>query len=328
MRFAVHYRQAKVVAARDLSPSVRTIEIMPDGGAASWAPGAHINLLLPIGDTGEVRSYSLVGEPGGVYRIAVKRDDAGRGGSRYMHGLAEGARVTVSDPHNLFELDFQRPHYLLVAGGIGVTPISGMARTLARRGADVTMLYAARTSDELFFADELREALGERVRFFVSQEGARIEAGAAVRSLPVGGELYICGPIGLVDAFRRAWRDSGRPAHLFRTETFGSGGAFAPEPFLVRAPHLGVEIMVPADRSMLDVLEEAGVEVMFDCKRGECGLCAVDVVSTEGAIDHRDVFLSEHEKASNARMCACVSRAAGGVVTIDTGFTPDAARMA
>ncbi|MDB5568926.1 MAG: oxidoreductase [Hyphomicrobiales bacterium] len=327
MRFAVHYRQAQVVAARDLSPSVRSIEIMPDGGAAHWSPGSHINLLLPIGDTGEVRSYSLVGEPGGAYRICVKRDDLGRGGSRYMHSLKEGARVTVSDPHNLFELDFQRPHYLMVAGGIGITPISSMAKTLARRGADVTMLYAARTADELLFSDELREAMGERVRFFVSQDGARIDPDAAVSALPPGGELYICGPMGLVDAFRRAWRAAGRPQHLFRTETFGSGGAYAPEPFLVRAPHLGIEVVVPADRSMLDVLEEAGVEVMFDCKRGECGLCAVDVVSAEGAIDHRDVFLSEHEKQSNARMCACVSRVAGGAVTIDTGFTPDAPRL-
>ena len=303
MRFSVHYVPARIVAARDISPTVRMIEIAPEGGAQSWTPGAHINLSLPIGDSGETRSYSLIGEAHPqVYRIAVKRDDNGRGGSRYMHGCEVGARLNVSEPHNNFDLSWQGTHYVLVAGGIGVTPIHSMALALAKRGAKVTVLQAARSRAELAFADDLSAALGDNIRFFVSDEG----------------------PLSLVDAFRKAWRDGGRPMSRLRSETFGSSGAFAAEPFKVRVPALGIEVDVPADRSMADALEDAGVAVMTDCKRGECGLCAVDIVSCEGEIDHRDVFLSDHERHENTRICACVSRVAGGAISIDTGFRTDA----
>lgn len=324
MRFSVHYVPARIVAARDISPTVRLIEIAPEGGAQSWTPGAHINLSLPIGDSGETRSYSLIGESHPqVYRIAVKRDDNGRGGSRYMHGCDVGARLNVSEPHNNFDLSWQGTHYVLVAGGIGVTPIHSMALALAKRGAKITVLQAARTRAELAFADDLSAALGDDIRFFVSDEGKRIDATAEVAALPADAEIYLCGPLSLVDAFRKAWRDSGRPMSRLRSETFGSSGAFAAEPFKVRVPALGIEVNVPADRSMADALEDAGVAVMTDCKRGECGLCAVDIVSCEGEIDHRDVFLSDHERHENTRICACVSRVAGGAISIDTGYRTD-----
>ncbi|MDH7797462.1 MULTISPECIES: PDR/VanB family oxidoreductase [unclassified Beijerinckia] len=325
MRFSVHYVPARIVAARDISPTVRLIEIAPDGGTKGWTPGSHINLSLPIGDSGETRSYSLIGEPHPqVYRIAVKRDDQGRGGSRYMHGCDVGARLNVSEPHNNFDLSWQGTHYVLVAGGIGVTPVHSMALALAKRGAKVTVLQAARTRAELAFADELSAALGDNIRFFVSDEGNRIDAAAEVAALPTDAEIYLCGPLSLVDAFRKAWRAEGRPMARLRSETFGSSGSFAAEPFKVFVPALGLEVDVPADRSMADALEEAGVAVITDCKRGECGLCAVDIVSCNGEIDHRDVFLSDQERQENVRICACVSRVAGGAITIDTGYRTDA----
>lgn len=324
MRFSVNYVPARIVAARDISPTVRLIEIAPEGGAKHWTPGAHINLTLPLGDSGETRSYSLIGEAHPqVYRIAVKRDDRGRGGSRYMHGCDVGARLTVSEPHSNFDLSWQDTHYVLVAGGIGVTPIHSMALALAKRGAKVSVLQAARTRAELAFADELSAALGDNIRFFVSDENKRVDAVAEIAALPAEAEIYLCGPLSLVDAFRKAWRDAGRPMSKLRSETFGSSGAFAAEPFKVRVPAMGLEVDVPADRSMADALEAAGVPVMTDCRRGECGLCAVDVVSHEGEIDHRDVFLSDHERQENSRICACVSRVAGGVITIDTGYRSD-----
>jgi vanillate O-demethylase ferredoxin subunit len=324
MRFSVHYSPARIAAVRDISPTVRLIEIAPEGGALAWTPGAHLNLSLPIGAGGDTRSYSLVGTPDPqVYRIAVKRDANGRGGSAYMHECAVGARLSVSEPHNHFSLSWQAPHYVLVAGGIGVTPIHSMALALAKRGEKVSLLQAARTRSELAFADEMQSTLGAAARFFVSDEGTRIDAAAEVAAMPADAEIYLCGPLSLVDAFRKAWRAAGRPMSRLRSETFGSSGAFAAEPFRVLVPALGVDIQVPADQSMADALASAGVDVMSDCKRGECGLCTVDILACEGEIDHRDVFLSEHERHEGLRMCACVSRVAGGTISIDTGYSPD-----
>jgi len=129
----------------------------------------------------------------------------------------------------------------------------------------------------------------------------------------------------MLDAARAAWQRAGRAANLLRFETFGSSGARASESFWVRLPRHGLRIEVPPERSLLDVLEENGVQTLSDCRRGECGLCAVDIVSVDGEVDHRDVFLSASEKRSNERLCACVSRISGGGVVLDSAYRADAA---
>lgn len=320
---ATRRREARVLAVRDLSGSVREILIAPDGGAAPWTPGAHIDISLPLKGGAQVRSYSLVGEAAASYRIAVKREDGGRGGSRFMHALTPGAKLFVSEPKNAFALDYSRPAYLLVAGGIGVTPVIGQAQALSRHGAKLRVALAARTRADILFHDEFSRAVGERVECFVSSEGRRIDPSREIVELAEGGELYICGPLPLVDAFRKAWEAAGRPAHLFRTETFGSSGEFAAQPFKVNVPALQRTIEVAADCSMLDALEAAGVEMISDCRRGECGLCAVDVLEASAPLDHRDVFFSEEERREAKKICACVSRAVSGEISIDTGYRPD-----
>ncbi len=323
MRVDHEWSEAVVRATRALTSDVRAFEIAPVDGARPWTPGAHLEVAVLIGERAETRSYSLVGawDPS-RYRIAVKRQPEGRGGSAYMWSLEPGARLTIGAPNNHFELALDSPEYLLVAGGVGVTPILGMALSLAARGARFRVLYAARSRADLALADELHAAVGDRLELFVSCEGRRIDPGAAVAGLGAGGELYLCGPLGMIEDFRRAWAAAGRPASAFRVETFGSSGAFAPEPFRVRVPGLGVEIVVPSDRSMLDALDAAGVEIMADCRRGECGVCAVEVVDLAGRLDHRDVFLSDHQRREGRKICACVSRAAGEIA-IDVGWRPD-----
>jgi vanillate O-demethylase ferredoxin subunit len=123
-----------------------------------------------------------------------------------------------------------------------------------------------------------------------------------------------------MDAVRREWKQAGRSQADLRFETFGSSGRFAPEPFKVKVSDQDIEVLVADDKSMLQALREAGVDIMFDCLRGECGLCVVEVTHTEGELDHRDVFLSEAEKYSGRKLCTCVSRAVQGCVTIDTGY--------
>ncbi|AXS42225.1 PDR/VanB family oxidoreductase [Breoghania sp. L-A4] len=325
MRFHLVWEDAVIRSIRTVTPTVREFIIAPSSGAAKrFAPGSHLNVTVLINDQPDTRSYSLVGEPmGDAYRIAVKRQPESRGGSDYMWSLTEGARITVSDPHNLFELDLGRPQYLLLAGGIGITPIYGMALALQRRNADFRLVYAARTADELAFADDLRDALGDRLELR-TDDGTRLDLAAEIGRLAPDGDLYLCGPMGLLDAVRRAWADAGRhPANL-RYETFGSSGHAAPEAFTVKIPNLGVEVVVPENQSMLDALESAGVAVVSDCRRGECGICKVRVLASDGEIDHRDVFFSEEEKDAGEAMCPCVSRVTGGSVTVDTWYRADA----
>ena len=328
MKNNLQWHPATVRAHRDLTPTVREFEIRPEGGVKPWTVGSHLNVQVSVRGRDETRSYSLVGLPHGpgaheVYRIAVKRAAPGRGGSRHLWSLETGAEILIGEPNNHFELAFGAPQFLLVAGGIGITPIVGMALSLAERGANVRMCYAARSSTELAYADVLRGALGERLRTFTDDAEQRLELDAEIAALPPRGQLWMCGPMPLLDAAREAWARSGRDAADLRFETFGNSGRFPAEPFWVDLPRHGLRLEVPADCSLLDVLNEAGVDTLYDCRRGECGLCAVDIVRAEGHIDHRDVFFSKHEKAANQRLCACVSRVSGGGVVLDSAYRPD-----
>ena len=313
------WHEARLLAAQDVGRDIRLFEIEPADGTVPWSPGSHIDVGVLAGGRPDTRSYSLVGDPTpGVYRIAVKRLPESRGGSAYMWGLAPSARLRITRPRNHFDLAYGRPDYLLIAGGIGITPLVGMALALARRGERMRMLYAVHGRADLAFAAELRDQLGDRLELFVTEEGPRIDLAAEIARLAPGGECYVCGPIPMLNDAKRAWAESGRPVGSLRFETFGSSGRWAPEPFEVRIPRLGRTVHVPESKSMLDALEEAGVEMIWDCRRGECGLCTVDILEADGIVDHRDVFFSEAQKAENRKLCTCVSRVVKGGITIDT----------
>ncbi len=332
-----NWTDATVERAEDLSPSVRGLWLRPPGGVRPWTVGSHlrVRVRLDTAHTGvheDIRHYSLVGRPQdsqaqGLYPIAVKRALPGRGGSRFMAALRAGDNLPVAGPDNHFPLPVAAAHSLLVAGGIGITPMLGMALALAARGSPLRMAYAVRSDDELVFADTLRAALGERLQTFVDARGERIDLDAEIAALPPRAQLLICGPVPLLQATQAAWARAGRAVADLRFETFGSSGNRAVEPFRVRVPRHGLEVEVPADRSLLDVLCENGVDTLFDCRRGECGLCAVDVLSLQGEVDHRDVFFSAAEQAGNRRLCACVSRVAdgrgSGLLVLDSSFRPD-----
>ncbi|KIQ33639.1 diguanylate cyclase [Variovorax paradoxus] len=327
MKSDLQWMQAQVAALRDVTPTVREFEIRPESGfAASYEPGAHLQVqVMTAQGRLQTRSYSLVGEGDGkCWRIAVKRLDDGRGGSLAMWQLAPGDRLQVSAPQNHFALDLSAPGYLLVAGGIGITPLVLMAQRLGahakRSGVPVKMLYGARHAGEFGYLPHLQAALGEAV---VAHEGsAPIDFAAAIAELPPGGQLYTCGPVPMLEAVKRAWEAAGRAPADLRFETFGSSGRLATQAFTVRIPRHDLAITVPADCTLLEALDAAGVQTLWDCKRGECGLCAMDVLAVDGEVDHRDVFLSAHEKAATTRICACVSRAVG-TLTLDSAYRAD-----
>ena len=230
----------------------------------------------------------------------------------------------VSPPiGNSLELSLRAPQTLLVAGGIGITPIVGMAQTLAARGADVTMCYAARDDAELVYQGDLRSALGERLQTFVGSRGQRLDFDRQIAALQPQAQMQVCGPMSMLRGAQAAWSRAGRPADSLRFETFGNSGALQAETFWVRLPRHQLQIDVPPELSLLEALEANGIETLYDCRRGECGLCAMDIVSVEGTVDHRDVFFSAEEKQHNQRLCACVSRISGGGVVLDSAWRPD-----
>ncbi len=319
----IDWKSARVRSIRDLTSDVRMFEIEPAGPFVAPTPGSHIKVVVHIDGRPDVRSYSTVG-PGtdNVYRIAVKRQPDSRGGSAYMWRLPEGANLTISTPGNHFALSHGRPEYVLVAGGIGITPIYSMALALAQFKGRFRVLYACRNESDAALADELRAAIGDRLTVLLDDAGQRVDFDAEIARLAPAGELYVCGPLGMLEAAKRCWRQSGRPVAGLRFETFGNSGRHPSEPFTVKIPRLGLEIVVPVNQTILAALEAAGVAMISDCRRGECGLCALSIRDVSGVVDHRDVFFSDSEKASNAKLCTCVSRVAGGSITLDTGDRP------
>ena len=312
----------RVAGLSEPAEDIRLISIRPDTEpATAFPPGSHMTFDLLIDGRPETRSYSLVGDRpiDGCWRIAVKRVPDSRGGSRAMWALPLGARLAATRPASHFDLALGRPDYLLVAGGIGITPIIGMAQRLARTGANLRMLYAVRTSAQLAFADELQTLLADRLDLLIEADNQRVDFASEIARLHPQGELYICGPVGMLDAAKRAWSASGRPPAQLRFETFGSSGLLPTEPFSVTIADHQRRIEVPREKSLLEALRAAGIELAYECLRGECGLCTVTVLATDGAIDHRDVFLSDNQKTAGHKLCACVSRATGHL-TIDTGF--------
>jgi dimethylamine monooxygenase subunit B len=325
MRFAHTWSPATVLAIRDVAPRVREFLLRPDGGDAQpYAVGSHINVTVMIDGQPDTRSYSLVGSPRTeAYTIAVQRAAQSRGGSAYMWGLQAGARIQISNPASLVELDWGRECFCLVAGGIGITPIVGMAHALLRRGAKLGLHYAASSRTDAAYLDELQAILGDRLDVYAGAEGRRLDLSATFAALPDSAMAFVCGPMRLLDDARRQWAACGRVATDLRYETFGSSGLLPTQAFKVRIRETGAEIVVPEGRSMLDALNDAGYEVIADCRRGECGVCCIDVASIEGDVDHRDVFLSDHQKREGRKICPCVSRAAG-TVTVDTLYRQDA----
>jgi vanillate O-demethylase ferredoxin subunit len=327
MRSTLTWHPARVAELRDLTPTVREFVVVPvDGAAERWPPGAHLPLRVQNEGREWSRHYSLVGGPdeSAGYRIAVKRLESGLGGSRAMWQLAVGAAIEVGTPQNHFPLGLTAPATLLVAGGIGITPMVSMAQALVRRGQPVRLLYAARDDSELAYGESLRELLGDGLVTRVSARGERLDLASEIDALPADAQAYVCGPAKLLDDIRARWLDAGRSLPSLRFETFGSGGRLQSAGFHVELPRHRTQLEVPPDQPLLDVLEAAGIEVMSDCRRGECGLCAMDVLSLEGQIDHRDVFLSDREKLENRRICACVSRVVGRI-TLDTAWRAECA---
>ncbi|RAX48584.1 oxidoreductase [Arthrobacter sp. AQ5-05] len=285
-------------------------------------PGSHVDLMVEIDGEPVKRSYSVVesNHDGTRLVISVMKAPLSRGGSTFMHGLVPGQRLEITQPLQNFPLRVGARRYILLAGGIGITAIANMAAVLKRLKADYTLVYVGRSRSAMAYLAELSELHGERLEVHVDDEGSSLSVPALVGRADADTELYMCGPIRLMDAVRRTWVECELDLPNLRYETFGNSGWYDPEEFIVRVPKFDLEVTVPQGRSMLEALEDAGAEMMFDCRKGECGLCEVRITELSGAIDHRDVFYSERQQRLGTKMNCCVSRA----VTSPTGSRSDA----
>jgi vanillate O-demethylase ferredoxin subunit len=320
----------RVAEARDVNAFIRLLRLRADDGSIlpGYTAGAHLRVQVRLHDgTPDWRHYSLVNlttedvaamaQPR-EYVIAVRREDDGRGGSRYMHRqVAEGQRLTIEEPKNEFELRTGDGCAVLVAGGIGITPLTSMA---AQRKADdrpVRMHYAGRSRDVMAFLPELQQLLGSDLAVHADAEaGAPLDVDAMLDACSAHDQLYVCGPKPLLDAVlaktqARGWTHERVHFELFTTPVAEKGD----RAFEVVLAQSGGAYTVPAGQTVLDCLIEHGCDPLFDCKRGECGVCSTAVI--EGDIDHRDYFLSDAEKASGKVMQICVSRVRGPRLVLD-----------
>jgi len=280
-------------------------------------PGAHIDILLP---NEMLRQYSLWkwAPDGRSGSVAVKREDAGRGGSKAMHALTIGTQVTLNGPRNNFPLDEGAPHSILLAGGIGATPIYAMAARLCDLGRPVQVHYLTRSQAHAAFQPAFEGlGLGNGLSCHYDDIHGLVDLGGLLDAAPVGSHLYVCGPEPLLQAALNAAAPR-LPEDQVHFERFAADPNALEGPsdsFEIVLAKSGRSLRVPADRSILDSLQEAGVAVDFGCTEGVCGACIVDVLA--GEVDHRDSVLTSDEQAENSMMCVCVSRAKGKSLTLD-----------
>lgn len=284
-----------------------------------FTAGCHIDLHL---SNGIIRSYSLVNDQRERrrYVIAVNKDQASRGGSRFVHdNLRAGDIVTVSHPRNNFALDEEAEHSVLIAGGIGITPLLSMVRRLESLERSWELFYAARTRRAAAFLDELN-GLGSngpaKVRVDLDDErsGLMFDLPALVRNAPARAHLYCCGPLPMLEAFEAATAD--RPADHVHVEYFQARKAPATEGgFEVKLARSNRTIEVGVGKTILEALLDAGIAANYACTEGVCGTCETHVL--EGTPDHRDQFLSKEEQAANKTMMICCSGARSRTLLLD-----------
>lgn len=303
--------EVEVASKWETAEGIMAFEFAPiDGTRALPAPqpGAHIDVHMT---EGLLRPYSLTNGPGDtVYRIGVKREPESRGGSAAMHDSVDvGDRLSISRPRNTFPLRRDADHTLLVAGGIGITPLLAMAQALASMGAGFELHYFVRGPDHVAFA-ELIETLGSRA---VVHQGLDPSAtGEVLASLLAepgfGRQVYACGPGPMLDAVRSVAESAGWPDDTVHFEYFQNPNEIALDStFEIALSRSARTLAVPAGVTILDVLRANGVAVEASCEQGACGTCVVPLL--DGRADHQDVYLSETQKATQDRIAVCVSRA-------------------
>jgi ferredoxin-NADP reductase len=304
-----------VTGVEQVAQDVVAITLSDSSGRSlpAWTPGAHIDLVL---DDEVIRQYSLCGRTADTdrWQVAVLRAPQSRGGSVAVHELKVGSTVRVRGPRNHFPL-VSSPRYLFVAGGIGITPILTMIREVEAAGAEWELHYGGRSRASMAFAEELAP-FADRVHLVPEDELGRLDLDAVLADPRPDTLIYACGPEPLLVALEE--RCSAWPSGALHLERFAARAAEVPDQeneFELVLQRSGRTLQVPADRTVFDVVREAGVSVLGSCLEGICGTCETTVI--EGDIDHRDSVLDEEERATDEVMMICVSRCRSARLVLD-----------
>jgi len=305
----------RVAARRALTGEITEFTLAPMAGGTlpPFAPGAHITVRTP---SGAMRRYSLMGDGTAPdrYVIAVKREPDSRGGSASMHEAAtEGHELLIEPPENDFPLS-DAPDYLLIAGGIGITPIFAMAQALDRQGKPFQLIYCTRSPEQTAYLDEIRAQFGDRLIVHHDDgDPDKVYDFWDHFAEPTKAQVFCCGPRALmeeIEAISGHWPETAihfedfKPVEVVRADDTA---------FEVELARSGRTVEVPADRSILEALRAAGISTVSSCESGTCGTCRTGLL--EGAADHRDMVLTDEEKAG--QIMICVSRAASGRLVLD-----------
>lgn len=301
-----------------LTDSVKSFAFAGEQGEElpEYRPGAHLALTLDTEGRTLLRRYSLVSDPADrrEYRIAVLRDPASAGGSKHLHDrLRVGDTVEVDGPHSELKFVEDAPHTVLIAGGIGITPMLSLLRSLTVAERSVEIHYASRRHDQCAFQAEVRALAGDRGKFYFSNLGQRLDLPALLEPQSREAHVYVCGPRGLIDAVRRSAEKLGHPRSGVHFESFGPRWSPSDRPVELTLAQSGLTLQVPPGTTLLDAMVDAGAFVPYECKRGECATCVATVL--EGDVEHRDLCLDDVQRASS--VCTCVSWARDGRLVLD-----------
>ena len=313
----LNVRVAEVVAVNDLIKRFRFVT--RDGSPLpAFSGGAHTVVEMDDHGTRRLNPYSLMSDPadGSGYEISVRRDDAGRGGSLYMHShVVPGMEMVISYPVNLFALDNRAKKHLMIAGGIGITPFLAQIAQLSHFGGKFELHYAARNPALGAYMDRLTAAHPSQVHTYFDDLGQSIDLGRILSMQPLGTHLYVCGPKGMIAWVLKTAEAMGWPARALHHEEFLAPGTGLP--FAVELAASGKTITVGQTQSLLEAMEAAGVDAPYLCRGGACGQCETHVIRCEGTILHRDHWLSPEEMAAGQKIMPCVSRFEGKTLVID-----------
>jgi len=296
----------------------RLVSADPGMALSEFSGGSHVTVSMPATDRTIRNPYSIMSSPADTssYEISVLKVDGSRGGSEFMHdNVRVGSELEISDPLNLFPPAKLARRHILVAGGIGITPFMSMMSELESLGADFELHYGVRSFDDGAFCKLLEQRYGSRIHLYLQDKGQLVPLEQVLTRQPLGAHMYVCGPKPMIDWALRTATLAGWPAENVHSEQFSAPPPG--KPFVVKLTKSARDIAVGSHQSILEALEQNGVDAPFLCRGGACGHCETQVVSCDGYIEHNDHFLTEAEKASGRKIMVCLSRISGDSITLD-----------
>jgi ferredoxin-NADP reductase len=303
-----------------VAEGIKRFDLVPEQGGPlpCFAAGAHVILSMTDGTRTWRNPYSLMGSQGdrSRYSISVLRTAHSRGGSHFLHDrVSVGTRISITPPINLFPLELSGRHHLLIAGGIGITPIMSMAEQLNRLGASFDLHYGVRDPARAAYARQMVDRFGERVRLYYDSAGAKLPLDTLLDQQPLGTHLYVCGPGPMIDWVLDRAEAAGWAAENLHSERFTApaGG----QPFTVRLARSGRSLRVGEQETILEAIEAAGLEAPHLCRGGACGHCETEVLSASGPLLHQDHFLTTEQHRAGRRIMICVSRCEGAELVLE-----------